>query len=58
MRDFNNKGEISVEGDFNVTDNFHTEHKLYIHCSNEELLTDRPFRVGNIKIEQSKKFKD
>ncbi|WP_072822510.1 hypothetical protein [Modicisalibacter ilicicola] len=55
MRDFNNDGEINVEGDFNVTDNSHTEHKLYIHCSNEELLADRPFRAGNIKIEQAKK---
>ena len=55
MRDFNNDGEINVEGDFHVTDNSHTEHKLYIHCSNEELLADRPFRAGNIKIEQAKK---
>jgi hypothetical protein len=55
LRDFNNDGDINVEGDFNVTDNSHTEHKLYINCSNEVLLADRPFRAGNIKIEQSKK---
>lgn len=57
MRDFNNEGEINVQGDFNVTDNSHQEHKLYIHCSNEELLADRPFRAENIKIEQKKKIR-
>ena len=57
MRDFNNNGEISVEGDFNVTDNSHNEHKLYIHCSNEELFAHRPFRAENIKIEQKEKVK-
>jgi hypothetical protein len=55
LRDFNNEGEINVQGDFNVTDNSHIVHKLYIHCSNEELLADRPFRAENIKIEQRKK---
>ncbi len=57
MRDFNNAGEINVEGDFSVTDNSQSEHKLYIHCSNEELIADRPFRVGNIKIEQKRKVR-
>lgn len=56
MRNFNNDGEINVQGDFNVTDSSHQEHKLYIHCSNEELLADRPFRAENIKIEQKKKI--
>jgi len=57
LRDFNNDGEINVEGDFNVTDNSYTEHKLYVNCSNEELFSDRPFRAENIKIEQAKKVK-
>ena len=55
MRDFNNDGDINVKGDFNITDNSQTEHKLYIHCTNEELLADRPFRAENIKIEQKNK---
>lgn len=55
MRDFNNSGDINVDGDFNVTDNSHNEHKLLMHCSSEELLQERPFRKENIKIEQSKK---
>lgn len=57
MRDFNNSGAINVEGDFNVTDNSHNEHKLLIHCSNERLLLERPFRQENIKIEQGRKVK-
>lgn len=56
MRDFNNGGDINVNGDFNVNDNSKSEFKLYIHCTNEELLTDRPFRAENIKIEQRKKI--
>ncbi|EGR0072882.1 cytochrome d ubiquinol oxidase subunit II [Vibrio vulnificus] len=57
MRDFNNDGEINVQGDFNVTDNSHNEHKLLIHCSSKELLSERPFRRENIKIEQKRKVK-
>ncbi|MBF4400286.1 hypothetical protein EAY31_21495 [Vibrio anguillarum] len=54
---FNNDGEINVQGDFNVIDNSHNEHKLLIHCSSEELLSERPFRRENIKIEQKRKVK-
>lgn len=57
MRDFSNNGEINVEGDFNVTDNSHNEHKLLIHCSSDELLQERPFRRENIEIEQGRKVK-
>lgn len=56
LRDFNNGGDINVNGDFNVNDNSISEFKLYIHCTNEELLADRPFRAENIKIEQRKKI--
>lgn len=55
MRDFNNGGDINVKGDFNVNDYSKNDFKLYIHCTNEELLADRPFRAENIKIEQRKK---
>ena len=55
MRDFNNDGQININGDFNLTDNSQNEHKLYINCSVEELRADRPYRTENIKIEQRKK---
>lgn len=57
MRDFNNGGDINVNGDLNIGDNAKNEFKLYIHCTNEELIADRPFRTENIKIEQRKKIK-
>lgn len=57
MRDFNNDGQINVHGDFNIADNSHTEHKLLINCTNEELLRDRPFRQENIRLEQDRKVK-
>ena len=57
MRDFNNRGEINVNGDFNVTDNSQNEHKFLINCSSEELIQERPIRQENIKIEQSRKIK-
>ncbi|EKT66153.1 MULTISPECIES: hypothetical protein [Providencia] len=57
MRDFNNGGDINVNGNLNIGDHAQNEFKFYIHCSNEELITERPFRAGNIKIEQRKKIK-
>lgn len=57
MRDFNNDGQINVQGDFNVSDNSQNQHKLLIHCSSEELLEERPFRQENIRLEQSQKVK-
>lgn len=57
MRDFNNDGHITVQGDFTVTDNAANEHKLLIHCSSEHLLLERPFRQENIKLEQARKVK-
>ncbi|WP_300002478.1 hypothetical protein [uncultured Cedecea sp.] len=57
MRDFNNGRDINVNGDFNINDSSENEFKLYIHCSNEILLADRPFRAENIKIEQRRKVR-
>lgn len=57
LRDFNNGGDININGNLNINDNSRSEFKLYIHCTNEELLADRPFRAENIKIEQRKKIK-
>ena len=58
MRDFKNGGDINVNGNLNIGDNGKNEFKLYIHCTNEELIADRPFRAGNIKIEQRRKIKN
>jgi hypothetical protein len=44
-----------VHGNFNVSDNYTGEYKLLIHCSNDELLRERPHRIGNIKLEQKRK---
>ncbi len=57
MRDFNNDGQINVQGDFNVADHSQNEHKLLIHCSSEVLLQERPFRQENIRLEQARKVK-
>lgn len=57
MRDFNNNGGLNVHGDFNLNDNSTSQHKLLINCTNEELLLERPFRLENIKIEQSEKVR-
>lgn len=57
MRDFSNGGDIKAGGDINISDNSQNEYKLYIHCSSEELIADRPFRQGNIKLEQKRKIK-
>lgn len=57
MRDFNNDGQINVQGDFNVTDNSHNEYKPLERCSVAELLEERPFRQENIRIEQALKVK-
>jgi hypothetical protein len=57
LRDFNNGGDLNVGGDFNITDNSQNEHKLLIHCTSDELLSERPFRQENIKLEKKRKLK-
>lgn len=57
MRDFNNDGQININGDFNLNDSSHTEHKLLINCSSAELLQELPFRQENIRIEQAQKVR-
>jgi len=57
LRDFNNDGQINVQGDFNVTENSQDEHRLLIHCSSEVLSQERPFRQENIRLEQARKVK-
>ena len=57
MRDFNNDGQINVQGNFNVTDNSQNQPRLLNYCSSEELLRERPFRKENIRLEQARKVK-
>lgn len=56
MRDFNNGGDLNVGGDLHITDNSSNEHKLLIHCATEELLLERPFRQGNLRLEFKRKL--
>lgn len=58
MRDFNNNGQINIQqGSINISDNNSENYKLLIYCSNEELINEKPFRIGNIKLEQKRKIK-
>jgi hypothetical protein len=57
LRDFNCGGDMNIGGDLNIADSSHNEHKLLFQCSTEELLVERPFRQGNIKLEQKRKLK-
>lgn len=58
MRDFNNHGQINIQqGSINISDNNSENYKLLIYCSNEELIKERPYRIGNIKLEQKRKIK-
>lgn len=58
MHNFNNNGKINIqEGNINIYDNSSEIYKLLIHCSNEELLNEKPFRIENIKLEQKRKIK-
>lgn len=57
MRDFNNGGDLNVGGDLNIHDNSQTVYKSFYEMTNEELLDERLFREGNVKIEHEKKVK-
>lgn len=58
MRDFNNNGQINIQqGSVSISDNYTENYKLLIHCSNEELISERPYRIGNIELEQKRKIK-
>lgn len=56
MRDIRNGGDINVGGNFHINDNSTNEHKFLVHCSIEELLQERPFRQGNLKLEFKRKL--
>ena len=56
MRDFNNDGDMQVEGDFVIND--HSQNivgKQLDNCTSEELFQERPFRQENLQLERSRK---
>lgn len=55
MRDINAGRDINVDGDFVVNDNSQ-QYKLYIHCSNEELLAEELLRRQRLKDERKAKL--
>ncbi|MDP3008206.1 MAG: hypothetical protein Q8N30_03945 [Methylococcales bacterium] len=57
MRDFNNKGRLHIEGDFNINDASNNDYKLLINCTNDELLHEKIFRNENLKNEFKEKIR-
>lgn len=58
MRDITTNGNINVSGDLNISDHSEThQNKMLFQLSTEELLQERPFRLENIRIEQSEKVR-
>nr|WP_217653793.1 hypothetical protein [Moritella viscosa]SHO17750.1 Putative uncharacterized protein [Moritella viscosa] len=57
MRDFNNDGDMNIGRDLNIYDNSQQVYKSFYEMTNEELFNERPFREGNIEIEQERKVK-
>lgn len=55
MRDVNAGRDINIDGDFVINDNSQ-QYKLLIHCTNEELLTEEPHRLQQLKEEQKSKL--
>ncbi|MFA5353404.1 MAG: hypothetical protein WC291_04180 [Thermodesulfovibrionales bacterium] len=58
MRDFNNGGDMNVNGDIVINDHSqNTVGKLLVNCTNEELFQERPFRQENLRLERNRKIK-
>jgi len=58
MRDFNNGGDMNVNGDLVINDHAsNNAGKLLVHCTTQELLQERPFRQENLRFERRKKIK-
>jgi hypothetical protein len=58
MRDFNNGGDMNVNGDLFINDN--SRHKvgdLLVNCTSEALRQELPFRQEILQIERAKKIK-
>ncbi|WP_028536160.1 hypothetical protein [Paludibacterium yongneupense] len=52
MRDFNNGGDITVGGDFNIIDHSQNEFIPLTHCTSQHLKErELPFRLENLKRE-------
>ena len=56
MRDLNVGRDINVQGNMIIQDQSQ-EHKLLIHCTNEELNNEEIYRKQNLKQEKQAKFK-
>jgi hypothetical protein len=58
MRDFNNGGDMNVNGDLFINDNSQNKiGDLLINCTSEALRQELPFRQENLQIERTKKIK-
>lgn len=55
MRDLKAGRDINVDGDFIINDNSQN-HKLLMHCSNDELLAEEPLRRQRLSEERAVKF--
>jgi hypothetical protein len=56
MRDFKAGRDINVEGDVHINDNS-TQPKLFVVCTNEELLEERDHRKALLSQERKAKWK-
>jgi hypothetical protein len=60
MRDFNNGGDMNVNGDLVIND--HSQNNvggLLTNCTSEHLIKDeRPFRQENLRFERNRKIKN
>lgn len=56
MRDIHAGRDINVHGPVTVNDSSQAQYKLYIHCTNEELLEDEPVRLQNLNVERTAKL--
>lgn len=56
MRDFKAGGDINVGGDVYIHDES-VQHKLLIHCTNEELRAERTHRIQVLSGERKHKWK-
>jgi hypothetical protein len=58
LRDFNNSGDMNVNGDLVINDQSqNTIGKPFENCTNEELFQERPFRKENLRHERNRKIK-
>ncbi len=57
MNDFNNGGDMTIGGNFVITDVSQNEHNFLVNCSTDVLLEEHPFRMENLRLERDRKIK-